>query len=270
MQEEIRVIYISHLLPDETMKNILQETGAAVESIDFSISDNLDRLPEALSEYKRKLKEMGNPDLILHGPFLDINPCAYDSLVRQATMTRFDQCYEAGCQLGAKKIVFHSGMLPNVYYKESWAEHVSIFWSEFLETHQDLEIVMENVFENDWEMDLDVIQRVNRPNFKLCLDIGHCHCYSSADVREWAENLAPYVSHVHIHDNSQEKDSHLGLGKGNLPWKEVLALLPETDGRTWTIESMREDDVRTSLLALSYARMPVDGRNRITGDYCFG
>mgnify|MGYP002237384468 CR=1 FL=1 len=58
------------------------------------------------------MKEIGTRDLILHGPFLDVNPCAYDSMVREATMTRFNQCYEAGLHLGAKKIVFHSGMKP--------------------------------------------------------------------------------------------------------------------------------------------------------------
>ena len=38
------MIYISHLLPDEQMRQIIQETGFGIESIDFSISDNLDCL----------------------------------------------------------------------------------------------------------------------------------------------------------------------------------------------------------------------------------
>ena len=95
------------------------------------------------------MKEIGTRDLILHGPFLDVNPCAYDSLVREATMTRFNQCYEAGLQLGAKKIVFHSGMNPYVYYKEYWAEHVAKFWKEFMKNKTELEVVLENVFDDD-------------------------------------------------------------------------------------------------------------------------
>lgn len=103
------MIYISHLIPDEKMKFFVEKYGVGVESIDFSISDNLDQLSRSIEYCREKLKYMGRDQLILHGPFLDVNPCAYDSLVREATMTRFSQCYEAGLELGAKKIVFHSG-----------------------------------------------------------------------------------------------------------------------------------------------------------------
>ena len=244
------MIYISHLIPDEKMKFFVEKYGVGVESIDFSISDNLDQLSRSIEYCREKLKYMGTDQLILHGPFLDVNPCADDSLVREATMTRFSQCYEAGLELGAKKIVFHSGMNPYAYYKEGWADHVSVFWQEFMEDRREIEIVLENVFDNDWELLLDVYQRVNQPNFKLCLDIGHAHCYSTVDARKWAENLAPYVSHAHVHDNCGDRDSHIGLGKGNLPWKEVLKLLPQDQGRTWTIECMKKEDVQACLESL--------------------
>lgn len=244
------MIYISHLLPDAEIKEFLRESGMGIESIEFSISDNLDQLTKSIEGYQKRQKNMGTDQLILHGPFLDINPCAYDSLVRKATMERFSQCYEAGKRLGAKKIVFHSGMNPYVYYKEGWAEHVTLFWKEFLEEKEDMEFVLENVFDDDWRLLKDVYERVNKPNFKLCLDIGHAHCYSSWDVREWAGNLAPYISHVHVHDNNGDSDSHIGLGKGNLPWEEVLKMLPRKEERTWTIECMRKEDVRCCLKAL--------------------
>ena len=239
--------YISHLIPDEEMRFFIEKYNVGVESIDFSISDNLDRLSDSIRNYQEKLNYMGTKELILHGPFLDVNPCAYDSLIRKVTMKRFSQCYEAGLALGAKKIVFHSGMNPFVYYKEGWAEHVTLFWQEFMENRKEIEIVLENVFDDDWELLLDVYKKVNQPNFKLCLDIGHAHCYSCLDVREWAKNLAPYVSHVHVHDNCGEKDSHIGLGRGNLPWEEVLGVLPENEERTWTIECMKKEDVQACL-----------------------
>ena len=108
------MIYISHLFPDDQMEELIRQTGMGVESIDFSIADNLDHFSESIDAYREKLKKMGTRELILHGPFLDVNPAAYDRLVREATMTRFDQCYQAGLLLGARKIVFHSGMNPYV------------------------------------------------------------------------------------------------------------------------------------------------------------
>ena len=173
-----------------------------------------------------------------------MNPAAYDRLVREVTMKRFDQCYQAGLLLGTRKIVFHSGMNPYVYYKQGWADQVSRFFSEFMDGRQKLEIVLENVFDDDWELLLDVYKKVDHPNFKLCLDIGHAHCYSSVDVREWAKALAPYVTHVHVHDNLGDRDAHAGLGRGNLPYQQVLESLPLTEERTWTIECMKKEDAQ--------------------------
>ena len=141
------MICISHLLPDEEMKELVAATGVGVESIDFSISDNLDHLEKTIESYQKKLEEMGNPPLILHGPFLDLNPASFDSLIRDVTMKRFTQCYQAGLKLGAKKIVFHSGMIPCVYYREGWADKVSQFFTEFLRNKEKIEIVMENVLD---------------------------------------------------------------------------------------------------------------------------
>ena len=42
------MIYISHLLPDDEMKEIISQTGVGIESIEFSIADNLDHLKEYL------------------------------------------------------------------------------------------------------------------------------------------------------------------------------------------------------------------------------
>lgn len=241
------MIYVSHLISDEEIKEFTTEYKTGIECIDFSISEKLDELEKSITDYQKRAATLEIEHLILHGPYIDINPCAYDRLVREATMTRFGQCYEAGLALGADKIVFHSGMNPYVYYKEYWAEHVAKFWREFLKERQEMEVVLENVFDDDWKLMLDVYKMVDCPNFKLCLDIGHAHCYSSLDVREWAKNLAPYVSHVHIHDNCGDRDAHIGLGEGNLPWKEVLDCLPQTENRTWTIECMKKKDIEISI-----------------------
>ena len=69
------MICISHLLPDEEMKEFTQKYGTGIESIDFSISDNLDRLFSSLDAYKEKKKVMGADSLLLHGPFPGVKIC---------------------------------------------------------------------------------------------------------------------------------------------------------------------------------------------------
>ena len=150
------MIYVSHLICDEDMKELCCQYGTGVESIEFSISDNLDQLERKIELYQKRLGQMGNPPLTLHGPFLDLNPASFDSRIRKVTMERFDQCYQAGIRLGAEKIVYHSGMIPMVYFREGWAEQTGRFFREFLKDREGPEIVMENVLDEDWRLLLDV------------------------------------------------------------------------------------------------------------------
>lgn len=80
---------------------------------------------------------MGAAHLTLHGPFLDLNPAAYDSQIRQVTRLRFDQSYEAARELGVEKIIYHSCYYPQVYFLEGWAERVAEFMNQFLEGRSD-------------------------------------------------------------------------------------------------------------------------------------
>ena len=62
------MIYISHLLPDEEMREVIEKTGAGVESIEFSIAENLDRLEDSISSYKKENKEYGSGESDLARP----------------------------------------------------------------------------------------------------------------------------------------------------------------------------------------------------------
>ena len=73
-KEEDKMLYISHLLPDREMAQVLEQTGAGVESIEFSIAENLDNLKENILDYRGRLRAMGAEHLTIHGPFLDLNP----------------------------------------------------------------------------------------------------------------------------------------------------------------------------------------------------
>ena len=53
------MIYISHLLPDEEMQELLKSSELGVESIEFSISENLDHLDKTIETYKERLVKMG-------------------------------------------------------------------------------------------------------------------------------------------------------------------------------------------------------------------
>lgn len=243
-------LYISHLLEDEDMRQILEITGAGIESIDFSVSENLDRLNKHIGAYKKRVRTIGAKKLVLHGPFLDLNPMAFDSHILKVTRMRYEQAYAAARELGAKKIIYHTCFHPEIYFLTGWAERVSQFFLEFLEEKKDgIEIVMENVFDREWKPILEVAKKVNHPSFHLCLDVGHAHCYSKIPVTTWAKEMASHITHVHLHDNLADRDAHLALGSGSLPLAETLALLCRKD-ISYTIECNDKKAVLDSYLCL--------------------
>ena len=240
------MIYVSHLLSDEEMKEIIERTGVGVESIEFSVAENLDHFSETLAAYKKRLRFMGTEELTLHGPFLDLNPAAYDREIWKATFYRFSQCYEAARELGAKKVIYHSCMYPEVYFTTGWAERMRDFFCEFMEKHHGITICMENVLDREWEPLCGTAKLVDHPDFQLCLDVGHAHCYSKIPVETWAKQLAPYASHIHLHDNMGDRDAHDGLGNGTIPWERVFDNLSGSKAETYTIECSSKEMVMQS------------------------
>lgn len=241
------MFYFSHLLCDEEMKEVIQETGMGVESIEFSIAENLDNLSKTLLSYEKRLEKMECEKLLLHGPFLDLNPVSYDLSIRKVTMERYEEAYQAAKVLGAKKIVYHTCYVPDFYLLIGWAERMAEFYREFLyEKDNSIEIVMENVLDRIPQPMAEVAEKIEYPAFGLCLDVGHANCYSKVSCEEWFQTEKKYLKHLHLHDNKGDRDSHLPLGTGTLSGNVVRGILQEEQVKTCTIECSTQEAVLAS------------------------
>ncbi len=241
-------IYISELLAREELKEVMENTGAGLELIGFSVAVNLDAFDRQLRRSREMLKALGCKQLTLHGPFLDLNPASYDRLVQEAVFRRFEEAFRAAELLGAEKIIFHSGRIPATVYLEGWAERTAEFFERFLEGRSGIQVLVENVFDPEYTGLLELAQRVRHPDFGLCLDMGHAHCFSPAPVTEWARALGPYVRHVHVHDNDGSGDQHLALGGGTIPAREVIGeILRQNPEVSWTVECSRKDQAEATV-----------------------
>ncbi|MDD7388890.1 MAG: sugar phosphate isomerase/epimerase [Lachnospiraceae bacterium] len=240
-------VFISHLMEDYEMKELIEMTGCGVESIEFSISENLDSLYREIRTYEKRLSRMGCKELTIHGPFLDLNPMAYDKWVVEITRQRYEQAYLAAQLLGAEKIIYHTCYIPGIYMLTGWADRMVDFWNRFMEDKHGIQVLMENVQDPCIEPILEVADRVRHPDFGLCLDVGHANCYSQESVTKWARRLGPHVKHVHLSDNDGRTDSHLALGEGTTPAAEALSCIyfhnPEA---TCTIECSSREAVLKS------------------------
>lgn len=95
-----------------------------------------------------------------------------------------------------------------------------------------------------------MVEEVDRENVGICLDVGHAYLaagYYNFDFLTEIAALAPYVKHIHLHDNygkastSYEKkqvemaavgrgDMHLPIGWGEIPVAGVFSVLENYQG----------------------------------------
>ena len=168
--------------------------------------------------------------------------------------------------IGSRIMVYHAGrFVPEekffVYGKNrvSPAEQEDLLKMErehlvrLSESRPDVVICVENArpylevspycYSENLQRLLEQVQRINRPNVKIILDIGHLFMASKFyrfDPIEATGGVKGRIAHMHIHDNfggsahHYEKmqthqipfgkgDSHMPVGWGDVPVREILA-----------------------------------------------
>ncbi len=172
------------------------------------------------------------PSLSLHAPFMDLCPGAVDKKVREATMSRFNQILEIAEVLKPKCIVFHSG-----YEKWKYGLSIDLWLEKSLETWGPLnekaksigvKIAIENIFEDKPANLRLLMKEMDSVNFGICFDTGHCNLFSKVPLNEWLDNLGPYFTELHLHDNDRSADQHLPIGDGSFDFRALFSILKHT------------------------------------------
>lgn len=160
----------------------------------------------------------------LHGAFLDVTVFSDDSLIARASDYRVEQSLTIAKRLGAKGVVFHTNYIANFKtdsYRDSFVKKNAVYWSEKLLKYPDIQIYMENMFDDTPELLAGLAEELKGyKNFGVCFDYAHAHVFGNPDeIGLWVRTLAPYVKHLHINDNDFRQDLHLAVGDGKIDWK---------------------------------------------------
>lgn len=210
----------------EQHREILSRYGIGVELDQLCMPENLDE--KAASAVYREIETLLPlaSGCVLHGPFHELFPAAIDPKARKLAMERLDAAALLALKCEAKKMVVHSGYVPLIYFKE-WHRDRSIeFWHEFMaDKPMDFNLVIENVMEDEPYMLAELAARLKHPRIKLCLDVGHAACASKVPACEWIQVLAPYLGHLHIHNNDGVHDLHQPLMEGVIDISRMLELV---------------------------------------------
>lgn len=221
-------LYISQLINEDKILEYTNKYNVGLELIDFSIAGVLDNPDKNIIHYSTS--DYSNINFGVHGPFFDLIPATFDSLIKEVTLKRFNQAYKIAKKINAKYIIFHTGYLKNVYFYESWLQNSILFWNEFLKDKDDsIQIYIENVFEDEYKYLKQLVMEINKPFFNICLDLGHANIRNKYPLEEWIINLKDYIKHFHIHNNDGIDDLHNNINTGTIDYNNIFKLIKDNN-----------------------------------------
>lgn len=177
---------------------------------------------------------------IVHGPFTDLCPAAFDHRFRELARQRFDQAAAGMLRLGLDRMVVHTGFIPVIFDPKWHLENSVEFWRDFMDGQpENFCLYIENVMDDEPYLLLDLVKGIDDPRVRICLDVGHVNAISQIPATEWIRQLGSWIGHFHLHNNDGEHDLHAPLLDGTLDMPQVLraidACCPED--ATLTVES---------------------------------
>lgn len=256
-------LYIASVSKDAP--KLAREYGIGLELDHYCTAENMDpplaaRVRQQVQEDIRAAEEKAgepagkNPGSreqslrkILHAPFNELCPAAIDPKIKEIARERYEQAYLLAGSYGISKMVVHSGYMPYVYYKV-WHHEKSVeFWRRYMQDKpKDFLLCIENVLEDEPYMMAELMEAIDQPNIRLCLDLGHANCMSRVSAAEWLRVLGPCISHLHIHNNDGTHDFHGALADGSLDMAQILEEIDRNVPKTATI-TIESLDGRASL-----------------------
>jgi sugar phosphate isomerase/epimerase len=220
--------------------------------------------PQALQQPAKTLATLSSEladltgQLSLHGPVIDMNPVSLVKQVRQVSQVHYRRSVEMALTLQARYLVFHTQWTPiytvaNCY--EPWLDQLAQFFNQLAsDMHLDrtgLTLVLENFMEPRPYYHLALLERINHPNIRACLDIGHTNLFSQVSPLVWFDTLKPYLATLHLHNNNGVLDEHAALSQGSVPMDTFLAHVAKaTQPLQLMLEVTGEEAVNTSLATI--------------------
>ncbi len=184
--------------------------------------------------------------LTVHGPICDLNIATLNKEIRPHVLERMEKSLRHSASLGAKTWVLHPGThgaLSWIHKGEDWEVNLdNMKRLQSLGKDTGVEVTIENISAAHAVLGRakDFLRLYHEwpgaPN--MTLDVGHSHI--KGETEKILSALGGKVSHVHVHDNNGDLDTHRAIGSGTIPWKEVFESLETTgfDGDI-VVESVR-------------------------------
>jgi sugar phosphate isomerase/epimerase len=92
---------------------------------------------------------------------------------------------------------------------------------------------------------LRLVDTLGHPAVVCALDTGHANV--NGGIQACIEVFGPRLQHIHLHDNRGDKDEHLEVGKGVIPFADLAAFL-KNFGHLISLETRSPTDPQSAVL----------------------
>lgn len=206
--------------------------------------------PDSLAEAKN-ISETTNLVITIHLPYSDLNLASVNQPIWEETVKQMKGCLDLASSF-SRLAVLHPG-----HFSPLGMQLPDAAWMQNIQGIQqvcdhalnlDMRICVENmvnmpaILGRQPEEITGIIEVVDRENLGFIFDVGHAN--TNGNVENFLK-LAGKIDHIHAHDNHGEKDEHLPVGNGTVPWKKVAAALKGYRGRIVTEARSLEEGQRS-------------------------
>jgi sugar phosphate isomerase/epimerase len=155
-----------------------------------------------------------------------VNVASTDRAGRIEAMDEIKRALEIAEQIPFRFLVQHLGTSGEAFDDRKFeAAMTSIEHLRAFAKPLGVRILLENI-PNELATPEKLVEFIQASHFEdvgVCFDFGHAHLMSS--VGEAFEIVKAHVRSTHVHDNAQDRDTHLCPGQGSIRWKEAMELL---------------------------------------------
>jgi len=199
-----------------------------------------ERLRAAEVAYIRSVVRAQGLRLAIHARHRGISFGAHDSALRQRFVEELQATVRFAAELGGDIVVAHVGeIVPATGTAAACgardrAEAFALALDSFARCAPvagecGVRICVENVQLRPTEVitsfseHVCLVDTLGHPAVVCALDTGHA--YVRGGIQACIEAFGPRLQHIHLHDNHGEKDEHLEVGQGHIPFTELASFL---------------------------------------------
>lgn len=217
--------------PFTSVLNILGKLN--VKHIEL-VDEGLHTLNKTRIKKLNQLAKIHNLDFVIHAPWAGVNVATPNSTLRRAVLKRLEQSIIFARHLDCKLWLFHPGSktgLSQFYPGKDWQNNLNSIQKLLqIAKRECVNIALENTPEPFPSLmkgkdDFHRFYQDFNEDIGMVLDVAHANINNQigAFIKEFSEKIV----HIHVSDNNGESDLHLGIGQGNINWKNFAKLIKQ-------------------------------------------